>query len=152
MTNLCVESADPKLTSKGVLCLLQEPYTLEGQPKLLPKSYQYHFGGTSPRAMIIATKEINLMKINDVSTRDMTVCLWTTGVPAFPKVLVCSVYMDKNINVLTELPKCIAYAKGNKLPVLIGADSNTHSPLWGCDITDDSHTPREESGCCYQLL
>jgi hypothetical protein len=50
-----------------------------------------------------------------------------------------------------ELDKVLVYCKSNSLPVLIGADMNGHSSLWGCQYNNHRGDAFEETVCQYSL-
>ena len=122
---------------------IQEPYVSKGKICLLPKERSLFSGGINPRAAILASKDVNLWLMPNLSSRDVTTCLWETGDHEKPKVLITSVYMDI-LNpevILEEMNKITDYAEINKIPIISGIDSNSHSQLWGCP---DSNTRGEK--------
>ena len=99
------------------VAIVQEPYIGNSRrPKGVPAQFDCLFGGNSPRAAIIANK-CNLLLCPSYSNRDVTTCQ-------------TSVYCDINqLNLPTELIKLMEEKRGAN--IIIGMDSNSHSPIWG---------------------
>ena len=63
------------------------------------------------------------------------------------KLLVCSGYMDINYSgkeAYSMLDKVAEFAEKQGCRILIGADSNAHSSLWGCEINNQRGDEMEE--------
>jgi hypothetical protein len=83
---------------------------------------------------------------------DLAVCRWLMGDEENPVVIVILYYADITLKpVPKELDKVLVYCESNYLPVLIGADMNVHSSLWGCQYNNCSGDTFEETSCQYSL-
>ena len=130
-----------KLVEWSRCCLvafLQEPATTSrGQLESIPPGAQ-RFSTLKPRAAIIATKDISLWPLPaEYSSPDVAACLWKTGADIFPEIVLVSVYADgNNASIPPELENVLNYCRRRNLPCIIGADTNAHSVLWGCEINN----------------
>ena len=125
------------IKSKHFICLIQEPH-FSGKFGLIPtyinrKHMQVMHGkGTTtqwPRAMIVASKGINMSMVESLSSRDTT-CVKLHALKE--EILMCSSYQDQTVedNVIYNIDKCVEKAKTNNEQIIIGTDSNAHSQLW----------------------
>ena len=117
------------------VCLLQEPYTyknkLVGCPsnaKLFPTQTVNH----RPRAALLIHTSITATELPQLQTRDIACVM---AVVDKKRMILCSTYFDiTNRAVIPEgLARVVGYADENKLPLIIGADTNSHSILFGPD-------------------
>ena len=73
----------------------------------------------------------------EYTSPDLAACLWKTGDKRFPEIVLVSVYADiNNPSIPVELEKVTTYCGRQNLPCIIGADTNAHSVLWGCQINN----------------
>jgi hypothetical protein len=114
--------------------LMQEPAVQKGGSiSGLPKGTQV-FAGKTPRAAIAATRDLNAWAMDDFTTNDIAACLWLTGQEEVPEIIIMSIYFDINKEVIScDVTRLLDYAELKQLPVILGADSNAHSKLWGCE-------------------
>jgi hypothetical protein len=107
---------------------------------------------TDPRAGIFATKALNVVAMDQFVIDDLAVCRWSTGDEKNPFVIVISYYADITLKpVSKELDKVLIYCESNSLPVLIGADMNVHSSLWGCQYNNSRGDVFDKTACQYSL-
>ena len=124
---------------------LQEPPTKDG--KILGLDKRNHiFSDRStnrPRAAIYASKDLNLWLSTEYTSADIATCIWLTDEE---EIYVCSVYMDiTQDNVWPiQLEKLVTHCKRRNKKLLISADTNAHSALWGCDDTNKRGEKMEE--------
>jgi len=115
------------------ILLIQEPYYYKGF-KLNPNTYTQFQVADQPRASIIFSKNLQVVTMTQLTTRDTACILWQTNNDQAPEILVCSTYLDITKDpVIYDIDKCLEYSKDNHIPILIGMDSNGHSQLWGCN-------------------
>ena len=88
----------------------------------------------SPRAAIYASKSLGITVIREMSSRDVVVCSWETQNSKFPKILLISAYCD--INTVPIHQKIIDAIDDYGTHVIVAVDTNAHSTLWGCDISN----------------
>ncbi len=62
-----------------------------------------------------------------------------------------STYCDININLKIVLGKLLQYCHTHKVPLLVGADSNAHSSIWGCVENNDRGQDFEDLLDQYEL-
>jgi Reverse transcriptase (RNA-dependent DNA polymerase)/Endonuclease-reverse transcriptase len=121
-----------------LIALLQEPATTpRGTLEFIPPGAQ-RFATLKPRAAIVATKDALLWPLPaEYNSPDVASCLWKTGDDCFPEIVLVSVYADiNNASVPRELELVTNYCGMRNLPCIIGADTNAHSVLWGCQINN----------------
>ena len=131
------------------IALIQEPhFTRKQQPSSINQKYMQCFFGPStnthwPRAMIVASKTLNLSKVSQLTSRD------TTTINLHNKeeeIFIVSSYQDIKFNeVVNNLKECLDRATQQKKPILLGIDSNAHSQLWNCDTTNHRGKTFEET-------
>ena len=126
-----------KVASAGVsgrdydLLVVQEPYSYKNKVTNVSNYRTYYTAGKNrPRTCIYAN--INCWNVDEFSEEDIT----TVAIPMGKKrtMYVSSVYLDieKSIEYDT-LKRLIEKCDQNKIPLVIGLDSNAHGSLWGCD-------------------
>ena len=122
------------------LALLQEPYTAYSRVAMVPQGLTVHsYGGDDPpRAAVLVPRRYQALTVKHLCTRDSAVvCLRIHG----RTVLIASIYMDSTLSVIQPWPyDIIAFSDQKNIPLLIGADFNCHSYLFG----NDSNTRGEE--------
>ena len=115
--------------AKGpVIALIQEPYLKKGKVPYIRGYNVVHYGGNDLRAAIIVPNSLHYFPIPSLTDRDMASIL--IGSEAN---VISSIYMDGLITVdITKPLQMVAdYSKHAKCRMLIGCDSNAHSPAWG---------------------
>ena len=128
------------LTSQPGIAFLQEPYTAYTKVVSIPKGLSLHVGTSdngSPRAALLIPKRYQALSVEHLCTRDSAAaCIRIQG----RTVLLASVYMDSTLPVIQPwLENIIEFADSKNIPLVLGADSNCHSHLFG----DDSNTRGE---------
>ena len=100
-----------------------------------------HYGGNDLRAAIIVPNSLHYFPIPSLTDRDMASIL--IGSEAN---VISSIYMDGLITVdITKPLQMVAdYSKHAKCRMLIGCDSNAHSPAWGDKSLDGRGVAVEE--------
>ena len=86
--------------------------------------------GKSPRACVRAAANINVWKVNEFTDRDVsTIATKINGKLTY----LAAVYLDINYTVKNRTMVDLIDCCGRKgIPLVLGMDSNAHSPLWGC--------------------
>ena len=123
-----------KWSSSPLFALLQEPATTtSGKLVSFPRGTQVFADGLHPRAAVLATPDLNVWAIPEHTSRDVASCLWKTNSLQFPELIIISVYSDITKDTISpELQALVQYCGSTKTPYIIGADTNSHSVLWGC--------------------
>jgi len=128
------------LHTKSFFILLQEPYAWKGKIAGFDKIHSlfYDHASPSPRTAIYASKDLHLWSMPEFTSQDMTTCLWLTGESHLPKIILTSVYMDHtNPQVWPEaFGRLLHYCHQGRHKLIISADTNAHSTLWGSDDTN----------------
>ena len=115
--------------AKGlVIALIQEPYLKKGKIPYIRGYNVVQYDGNQPRAAIIIPNSLHYFPIPALTDRDMASIM--LGKEAN---VISSIYMDGLIKVdITKPLQMVAeYSKHAKCKMLIGCDSNAHSPTWG---------------------
>ena len=116
----------------NVVALTQEPY-VNGKKQLacLPKGYDVFPGKKDghPRTAIIASRQLKLTEINEICSNNITA---RGGLIGDNRIILAGIYMhyDKEV-ILEEMKTLIDYCRRNTFQLIIAADSNAHSNLWG---------------------
>ena len=122
------------------LLMVQEPYSWKGKIAGFDRAHSLFYDQSSPtpRTAIYASRDLHLWPMPEFTTGDITTCLWLTGKPHLPKIIVSSVYMDHtNPQVWPEaLSKLLRYCRNGRHKLIIAADTNAHSSLWGSSDTN----------------
>ncbi len=111
---------------------ITEPYTFHGKVLKLNRSNTsvLHAGKDSPRAALRISKDLNPWLVPEFSSSDM--CTATVKIDN-RQVFVCSLYLDINLDVKPpQLVELIERCNEAQAPLIVGADTNAHSTLWGC--------------------
>src|SRR6266496_1445114 len=94
-----------------LLVFLQEPWTSKtsGRIRSLPRGTQV-FSANHPRAAILATPELKLWEMPELTTQDVASCLWKTDYAPNPEIILVSVYSDINKETISsELNRVVHY-------------------------------------------
>ena len=95
------------------------------------------FAAKNPRAGILASSDLKVWSLPNLTTPDVSSILWKTEDEYIPEIVVISVYSDINkATISSELLKAVHYCAQNQKPCIIGSDTNAHSILWGCNINN----------------
>src|ERR1700744_4193569 len=125
---------------KSDIALIQEPYAYGNKVKGLPDSLGTVFTGTrteNPRTCIFINKKFNSILVPELSNRDLTVVYLERKVKeADQPVMVASAYLpydhpERREHVTTEVKKLVNSCKAEKIPLIIGCDSNAHHIVYG---------------------
>lgn len=129
MVSLANEAED----CEHFICFGQEPNTsgfnLNG---LNRKHVSITANVESPRAYLYTSKNIHTWPLHEYSNRDVTSAIMDTHDPRFGRVMLISLYWD--INDREEPNICnnaVRFANDQGYTVIIGADTNAHSVLFG---------------------
>ena len=117
------------------ICCLQEPYTTRNKLASKPKDalcFPSNTQGSRPRSAIFVRKDVAATELVQFCNQDITAV--QTLIKSVPTVIV-SLYMD--ITLASVVPAgvidIIGYCKSKRLALLIAADTNCHSELFGPD-------------------
>lgn len=136
-----------KNNDNAFLICLQEPPTNKGRIVGFGSSGQLLYDRSSkrPRAAIFASRDLDIWLVPEFTNGDIVTCIWKTN-SIHRDVIVVSVYMDiLDDEVLPkELIKLMRKAQRKDKEVIICADSNAHSSLWGCEDTNKRGEKVEE--------
>ena len=114
---------------------INEPYLGKKKtPVGFPRNTVIHYGGERPRAAIWTTPGA-LFPLTDLSDRDVMAGIFET-----PNGRTCfvSAYFDgQSGEVIPEkLTRIVDYCLRRTIKLIINADMNAHSTLWGCEDSD----------------
>ena len=132
--------------NKSVITLVQEPYvnnkkTLANYPSgydIFPTQKTQH-----PRTAIFASRHLKLTEINELCNSDMTT---VGGIIEGSRIMLASIYMHYDKPVISKnLEGLIQYSRSHSFQLIIAADTNSHSNLWGPDpcLLYTSPSPRD---------
>ena len=117
-------------SKKQMICLIQEPYV--GKKGLVgyPRGINRYFCRNSEARAAILSMNIDLWLCPSFSGRDVTTCIWNTAEQG--EIYLVSVYMDGTVQ---RIPKQLIdlMESGGDKKIIVGADTNAHSTLWGYD-------------------
>ncbi len=107
-------------------------------------NYQY-FGATGPetvRAALALDRSMNAWKVEQFTSPDC--CVVAVKISG-KQVYLCSSYLDitKSVN-HPDLLACIKHCNRFRIPLIVGMDSNAHSPLWQCEEANARGSDLEE--------
>ena len=110
---------------------LQEPYMWKGRCLGLPYACtKFHKKADRCRAAIVAPRGVDLWYMDQYSTTDLAVC---TLKGKHKSIIIASLYCDITKYIPQELQDLTQFCIQNNLDVIICADTNAHSTLWGSD-------------------
>ena len=135
-------------TNPSFIYMVQEPYVREGKMIGFDKSHLlfYDHSSLTPRSAIYASKDLHLWPMPEFTAKDITTCLWLTHQDHLPKVIIASVYMDHtDLKVWPDtLTKLLRYCRSGRHKLILAADTNGHSSLWGSEDTNTQGKAIEE--------
>ena len=114
--------------------LLQEPYLYRGKIPGIPGGIaNSHIPGNDSRTAIVCSRNLNLWFCPQFSDRDLTVCYWKGPLDGGGDIYLASAYMDIMATgvVSAKLQGLVAHCEVTKTKLIICADTNSHSTLWG---------------------
>ena len=114
------------------ICLVTEPSVIRHRLSRIPKHYNSIpiQKGDSPRVAILTSSSIPIQEITHLSHRDLVVGLIKCGTKL--TAITISAYMDiKDKPITGQLQAAIDYCKSRGYSILLAADTNSHSKIWG---------------------
>ena len=129
--------------SSRYICLVQELYVYNQIASNQPRTATRFVGGdnNTPRTAIYIGKNLNAWYIEELSNRDATVIIIKIN---NRQTMVASIYLDRNKDVVQPwLLKLMQYRQQRGYALLIGADSNCHSSLFGHETNKRGETLEE---------
>ena len=116
-----------------IALITEPPLNKRKEPSLSFSGYTVHFNANSPRTAIRTNNQLVCNLVPAFSSGDVTtICV---QINHDKHVYVSSVYLD----ILEEIPgdnsmlsQLVQHCQAEEIPLVIGADSNAHSVLWGC--------------------
>ena len=112
--------------------MVQEPYV--NNKKIIsncPQKYDIFPSNKkdNKRTAIFCSRHLKLTEINELCSQKMTTIGGTIG---GKNIIFSSIYMHYNEPVISkEMTDLINYCRKNAYQLIIGADTNSHSSLWG---------------------
>ncbi len=111
-----------------VICLIQEPYLVKGKlPYLNETKCKSFVPCRNARTAIICSQELNAWYAPSLSDRDTTTIILKDK--AMGEIVISSMYFD----ILLGMPEKLEKLSKETKPLVICADTNAHSVLWGCE-------------------
>ena len=131
-----VATVEVSLSKLGDIYFIQEPYISRGRIRLidLTKGSVISFK-SKPRAAIFVRRGLEPWLAEEFTDEDLAVCtIKVEGKTCY----FASAYMDLNlpIDAKGNLARLIDMCEVNGFPLVVSADSNAHSFLWGSDETN----------------
>jgi len=136
--------------SDKVVAMVQEPWINKdrilgfGTSKAL-----LHRGSneTGPRTCIL-TKGVTAFSLPQFGDKDITtICLTHKGRGREVQIIVASIYMPSETDPPSaKMELLYEYCRKKNLSLIIASDTNSHHPLWGCDIAN------HRGNCLCELL
>ena len=117
--------------STHFICMITEPSVIKHRLSSIPKHYNCIPAQreNSPRVAIFTSPSIPLQGISHLSQRDIVVGLIRCG---NKQTAIISAYMDIKMSPVTEqLNEALKYCKLKGYSILLTADTNSHSRMWG---------------------
>ena len=132
------------MDTKFDIALVQEPnINKKDRMNMIQPPNRSFCKGFKPRAGIIFKDDVECWPIEPLSSRDLSVValvLENRGC-----VYLASGYLDINKDVVPrELEALVSHCKVDKIPLILGVDSNAHSTLWGEDHSNKRGEDLEE--------
>ena len=122
------------LESTHIACI-QEPHLVKGKPAGLGSQLQYYSKGENPRAVVMASKNINFWPAPQFSSRDMA----TSIIKQDKLFYIASVYLDITQQdehfFPSELSSLIEHCKQTNTMLILALDSNCL--LYTSDAADE---------------
>ena len=122
--------------TKYKIVLITEPYVHDGNVALLDKTVGnlYYALNEDPRACIRITPDLNPWIVNEFTSKD--ICCVAANIEG-RMTYIASAYLDINLSAIPKMMSDLIDCCNQKgIPLLIGMDSNAHSALWGCDVSN----------------
>ena len=142
----CLAESDGSL-----LGFFQEPYTTRSG-RIPSLGGLQVFSANVPRAAIVATPDMQLWPMPGYTSADVVAVTWITGQALCPEIILISVYADINKDAVPpELKHIMNHCNARCVPMLICADSNAHSVLWGSPMNNGRGDSYEEFVAQYNL-
>ena len=109
-------------------------------------NYNVSCTGINYRSCIAVPRTIHFARLAELCTGDIEVIEVLTTDRCYSKILVVSGYLDINDDTLSleQLERCIDKAKGSRMPILFGLDTNAHSVLWNSPDTNGRGSKMED--------
>ena len=138
--NLC---QDISKSSKSTIFMITEPYLISktGKVPKLPQGY-LSYGENFSRGIIIAHKSLELWFTPEFTSLDCTTCKLVIGKKSW---FICSLYLDILKEVIhPTFDKLVNSCNLTGDQLIIGSDTNCHSPMFGSRSTNARGSELEE--------
>ena len=116
---------------ENFIAMVTEPSVIRNRLSGIPKHYNSlpTIKDNKPRAAIFTSKSIPIQEISNLSHRDLVVGLIKCGTK---QTAIISAYMDiKNKPITDQLQAALDYCKNKGYGIMLTADTNSHSKIWG---------------------
>lgn len=129
--------------NQRLIVLIQEPYIVNNDITGFDPQLCNIFpspNGSKRRTCIVATKDVEITMLPQFCDGDLTsVQINTDMAEQGENIIICSAYMP--FDAAEERPgsmvmKISEFCSENTIPLIIGADTNSHHPLWGSSDTN----------------
>lgn len=135
------------LEKKHAIYLVTEPFYFKNRLCGIPKGFKT-FGEKNSRAIIIAHESIDLIYCNELSTKDITVCLNNSSKRYFASIYL-DILEDPIHPYLTKMADFFTISNCN---AILGIDSNSHSEaFWNSLDTNSRGQKLEEFILSYDM-
>ena len=141
------------LLLRPALAFLTEPYTAFGTLTAMPKGYQVFPSASmspAPQAGMLVPQQLPAIAIPQFTTRDCSAVLVTLGGIRY---LCVSGYLDITLPAIPDwLLQVVEYADSHQLRLIMGIDTNAHTPLFGGQDLNSRGEELEEFILAHDLL
>ena len=139
---------------QSFMIAIQEPPVWENKVTGLSSSNQVFYDRAAnkrPRAALYAARDLNIWQVSEFTSPDMVTCLWKWD--SDTEVYVVSLYCDiREDEVFPErLKKLLRRSNRQGKEIIICADTNSHSTLWGCQQSNARGELMEDDIFRYNL-
>ena len=117
------------------LVLVQEPYSFRQKIACVGKYNQVFYSAQKDRPRTCIYTNLNCWNVGEFSSEDIT----TVAIPVDSKrtIYVTSLYLDIEKPVENNVFRLLVEkCAEEKIPLIVGIDTNAHGSLWGCDDTN----------------
>ena len=139
-----VASVELCIPNWGDVALVQEPYVYGSRLRFLDTVKGTVLAAKGkPRAAIYVRRDLETWLVEELSTEDLCVCTMKIEGRIW---YLASLYLDINHSISgnDDVNRLLEWCDNYSISLLIGADSNAHSPLWGCSNSNARGEELEE--------
>jgi len=147
--------------SSYLIAFIQEPYLYRDKPHFSSASSKTSVSASPSRACLRIDRSLPSWEVAQFTSQDMATALIrmesqpdsSSTSSQLKNVYVSSVYLDIQIDISEQLEfkSLLNHCNTHRIPLIVGCDSNAHSPLWGCEVDNERGRALEEIIDQYHL-